>query len=32
MSEVISKIFLLLADDKIKDESILRQIKRESAQ
>lgn len=27
-SEVISKILLLLADDKIKDESILRQIKR----
>lgn len=28
LSEVISKIFLLLADDKIKDESILAQIKR----
>lgn len=27
ISEVISKIFLLLGDDKIKDESILRQIK-----
>ncbi|MDX2074851.1 MAG: DUF4132 domain-containing protein [bacterium] len=28
ISEVISKILLLLADDKIKDESILRQIRR----
>ena len=28
ISEVISKILLLLADDRIKDESILRQIRR----
>ncbi len=28
ISEVISKILLLIADDKIKDESILRQIRR----
>lgn len=30
VSEVISKILLLIADDKIKDESILRQIRRKS--
>jgi len=30
ISEVISKILLLLADDKIKDESILRQIRQKS--
>jgi uncharacterized protein DUF4132 len=32
ISEVISKIFLLLADDKIKDETILQQIRRQTHQ